>query len=167
MRNRILECPNEPQTIRDLIAQWVETHRCTQRDIGIMCQAILSPTVWREAQREAEWPAEEGAEWTDADRQGARDRPYDAIQTTLRPPTLDWNKVFAVQQKAGKRAVDFNHRLIQGLLALGGNGAEADIPDCLLTNFRMEGLRPPLKKQLKYVMLGWAGPPSHSYLHCG
>ena len=159
MRDRILERLKEPQTIHDLIAQWVETHRCTHRDSGMMCQAILSSTVWREPGREAEWPVEEGAEGRDVDRQGARDRPYNAIQTALRHPTLDWNKVFAIPQKAGERGVDFKHRIIQGFLAHGGIGAEADIPDCLLTNFLMEGLHPPLKKQLKYVMRGWKALP--------
>ena len=63
--------------------------------------------------------------------------------------------MFAIQQKVGERAGDFKHRLIQGFLAHGGIPTEADIPVRLLTNFLMEGLRPPLKKQLKYVMLGW------------
>ena len=131
--------------IRDLIAQWVETHQCTHRDIGILCWAILSPTVWRETRREAEWPAEEGVEWTYENRSGARDRLYNAIQTALRPTTLDWTKVYAIQQRTGERAGDFKHRLIQGFLAHGGIPTEAEIPDCLMTNFLMEGLRPPLK----------------------
>ena len=114
MRERILECKNEPQMIRDLIAQWVETHQCTHRDIGILCQAILSPTVWRKTRREAVWPAKEGVDWTDENRQGARDRLYNAIQTALRPTTLDWTKVYAIQQRADERVGDFKHHLIQG-----------------------------------------------------
>ena len=115
-----MECRNEPQTVCDLIAQWIVTHRCTHWDIGIVCQAIISPTVWREARREEEWPAEEGAAWTEQEREGARDRLYDAIQRALKPPTLDWNRVFAIQQKAGERAGEFKHRLIQGIRAHGG-----------------------------------------------
>ena len=155
MRDRVMECRNEPQTVRDLIPQWMVTHRCTHRDVGIVCQAILSPPVWREAKREAEWPAEEGAEWDVEARQAARDRLYDAIQRALKPPTLDWNRVFAIQQKPGERAEEFKHRLIQGFLAHGGIPTEGEIPQRLLTNFLMEGLRLHLKKQLKYVMLGW------------
>ena len=103
MRDRVMECRNEPQTVRDLIAQWMVTHRCTHRDVGIVCQAILSPTAWREARREAEWPAEEGAEWDGEARQAARDRLYNAIQRALKPPTLDWNSV-CYSAKAGRKS---------------------------------------------------------------
>jgi len=59
----------------------------------------------------------------------------------------------------GERVGDFKHRLIHGFLAHGRIPTEAEIPDCLLTNFLIEGLRPPLKKKLKYVMLGWQALP--------
>ena len=98
-----MEYRSEPQIVRDLIAEWMMTHRCTHRDVGIACQVILSPPVWREAKREAEWPAEEGAEWDEEARQAARDQLYDAIQRVLKASTVDWNKVFAIQQKPGER----------------------------------------------------------------
>ena len=47
------------------------------------------------------------------------------------------------------------HRLVQAFIQYGGFQVEADIPQQMLTTFLMEGLRPQIKKQLKYVMLGW------------
>ena len=155
MKERVLDQGRNAGAIKGLITQWVEAHRCTHHDIGVLCQAVLSPYVWKKARESAEWTANELAGCTDADRQINRQRLYDGIETALRPPALDWDKIYETKQRQGERASEFMDRLMQTLLQYGGFQVEADIPQRTLTNFVMEGLRPQIRKQLKYVLLGW------------
>ena len=157
MKERVLDLGRNAGAIKELITQWVEAHRCTHSDIGVLCQAMLSPYVWKKAREGSEWTADEPAGCTDADRQNKRRRLYDEIETALRPPALDWDKIYETKQRQGERASEFMDRLMQTLLQYGGFQVEEDIPQRTLTNFVMEGLRPQIRKQLKYVLLGWQG----------
>ena len=51
MRERVLELKGSSGVTKELITQWVGTHRCTHRDIGILCHAVLSASVWRTARQ--------------------------------------------------------------------------------------------------------------------
>ena len=117
--------------------QWVGAHRCMHRDIGILCHAVLSSSVWRKAKQDAQWPEDEPAVWTDAQRQGTRLCLYNAIERALQPEALDWDKIYEIKQCPGEEAAEFMHRLVQAFIQYGGFQVEADIPQRMLTTFLM------------------------------
>ena len=103
--------------------QWVEAHRCTHRDSGVLCHAVLSPNVWKRAKQDAWWPEDEPlapAAWTAVEQQAARQLLYDAIERALQPAALDWDKIYETKQRQGERASEFMHRLVQAFLQYGG-----------------------------------------------
>ena len=103
-------------TAKELIMQWVGVHRCTHGDIGILCHAVLSSSVWRKANQDALWPEDEPAAWTDVQRQDTRQRLYNAIERAMRPEALDWDKVYKTKQRPGEEAAKFMHRLVQAFI---------------------------------------------------